>query len=81
MRATGIDHFDPSYKAMPFERRGIFKWTPNAMYTFAIAIFFGFAISAGSKAMFVFAGYTYIGTWLHYFCTEREDFKVIYGEN
>ena len=81
MRATGIDHFDPSYKNIPFERRGIFKWTPNAMYTFAIAIFFAFAFSAGSKAMFVFAAYTYIGTWLHYSCTEKEDFKVIYGNN
>jgi len=81
MRATGIDHFDPSYKDKPFEKRGIFKWSSNAMYTFAIAIFFGFAISAGSKAMFVFATYTYIGGWLHYFCTEKEDFKVIYGNN
>ena len=79
MRATGIDHFDPSYKDKPFERRGIFKWTPNAMYVFTIPIFFGFAISAGSKAMFAFAVYTYIGIWLHYFCTEKEDFKVIYG--
>ena len=26
MRATGIDHFDPSYKDKPFEKRGIFKW-------------------------------------------------------
>ena len=79
VRASGIDHFDSRYKNIPFEKRGIFKWTPNAMYTFAIAVFFGFAISAGSKAMFVFAGYTYIGTWLHYFCTEKEDFKVIYN--
>ena len=79
LRAAGADHFDSKYRDMPFERRGIFKWTPNAMYTFALAIFFGFAISAGSKAMFVFATYTYIGGWLHYFCTEKEDFKVIYG--
>ena len=27
MRATGIDHFDPSYKDKPFEKRGIFKWS------------------------------------------------------
>ena len=81
MRATGIDHFDPSYKNIPFEKRGIFKWSSNAMYTFAVAVFFGFAISAGSKAMFVFAAYSYIGTWLNYFCTEIEDFKVIYGNN
>ena len=78
MRATGIDHFDSSYKDIPFEKRGIFKWSSNAMYTFAIAVFFGFAISSGSKAMFVFAAYTYIGGWLHYFCTEKEDFKFIY---
>ena len=81
MRATGIDHFDPNYKNISFEKRGIFKWSSNAMYTFAIAVFFGFAISAGSKAMFVFAAYTYIGGWLHYFCTEKEDFKVIYGNS
>ena len=81
LRATGKDHFDPSYKNIPFEKRGIFKWSSNAMYTFAVAVFFGFSISAGSKAMFVFAAYSYIGTWLHYFCTEKEDFKVIYGSN
>ncbi len=80
LRAAGADHFDPKYRDMPFEKRGIFKWSSNAMYTFAIALFFGFAVSAGSKAMFVFAAYTYIGTWLHYFCTEKEDFKVIYGK-
>ena len=81
MRATGIDHFDPNYRDIPFEKRGIFKWSSNAMYTFAIAVFFGFAISSGSKAMFVFAAYSYIGGWLHYFCTEKEDFKIIYGNN
>ena len=81
MRATGIDHFDPDYKDTPFERRGIFKWSSNAMYTFAIAVFFSFAISSGSKAMFVFAAYSYIGGWLHYFCTEREDFRIIYEDN
>jgi len=81
MRATGIDHFDPSYNDIPFERRGIFKWSSNSMYLFAIAVFFGLAVSSGSKAMFIFATYSYIGGWLHYFCTEREDFKVIYGND
>ena len=81
LRATGIDHFEPDYKNIPFEKRGIFKWSSNAMYAFAIPVFFGFAISSGSKAMFIFAAYTYIGAWLHYFCTEKEDFKIIYGDN
>ena len=38
LRAAGADHFDPKYRDLPFERRGIFKWTPNAMYIFAIGI-------------------------------------------
>ena len=81
LRAAGADHFDLKYRDMPFERRGIFKWTPNAMYVFAIGIPFGFAVGTGSQSMFVVAIYTYISIWLHYFCTEKEDFKVIYGND
>ena len=81
LRAAGADHFDTKYRNMPFERRGIFKWTPNAMYVFAIGIPFSFAVATGSKSMFIIAIYTYISIWLHYFCTEKEDFKVIYGNN
>ena len=81
LRAAGADHFDPKYRDLPFERRGIFKWSPNAMYTFAIGIPFGFAVATGSQSMFIVAIYTYISIWLHYFCTEKEDFKVIYGNN
>ena len=77
-RAAGADHFDPKYRDMPFEKRGIFKWSPNAMYVFAIGIPLAFAVATGSKSMFVIAIYTYISIWLHYFCTEKEDFKVIY---
>ena len=36
IRATGADHFDDKYKKMPFVSRGMFKYTPNAMYTFAL---------------------------------------------
>ena len=81
LRAAGADHFDKKYGTIPFENRGIFKWSPNAMYVFAIAIPFAFAIATGSQSMFVVAVYTYISIWLHYFCTEKEDFKVIYGNN
>ena len=79
IRAAGADHFDPKYRDMPFEKRGIFKWTPNAMYVFAMGIPFGFAVATGSQSMFVVSIYSYISIWLHYFCTEKEDFKVIYG--
>ena len=81
LRAAGADHFDLKYRDMPFERRGIFKWTPNAMYVFAIGIPLAFAVATGSQSMFVVAIYTYISIWLHYFCTEKEDFKVIYKVN
>ena len=81
LRAAGADHFDIKYRNMPFERRGMFKWTPNAMYVFAIGIPFAFATATGSLSMFIVAIYTYISIWLHYFCTEKEDFKVIYGNN
>ena len=81
LRAAGADHFDLKYRNMPFEKRGIFKWAPNAMYVFGIGIPFGFAIATGSQSMFVVAIYTYISIWLHYFCTEKEDFKIIYGNN
>ena len=81
LRAAGADHFDPQYRDMPFEKRGIFKWSPNAMYVFAIGIPFAFAVATGSQSMFVVAIYTNISIWLHYFCTEKEDFKVIYGNN
>ena len=81
LRAAGADHFDVKYRELPFERRGVFKWTPNAMYVFAIGIPFSFAVATGSQSMFVVSIYTYISIWLHYFCTEKEDCKVIYGNN
>ena len=81
LRAAGADHFDPKYRDMPFEKRGIFKWSPNAMYVFAIGIPFAFAVATGSQSMFIVATYTYVSVWLHYFCTEKPDFKVIYGNN
>jgi hypothetical protein len=80
-RATGADHFDSKYKEIPFEKGGIFQWSSNAMYVFGMAIFFGFAIATGSKAGLIFAIYSYASIWLHYFCTEKEDFKIIYENN
>jgi len=80
LRAAGADHFDTKYRDMPFEKRGIFKWSPNAMYLFGIGIPFAFAVATGSKSMLIVAIYTYISIWLHYFCTEKEDFKYIYDK-
>ena len=81
MRAAGADHFDPKYRDMAFEKRGIFKWSSNAMYVFGLAVPFAFATAAGSQSMFIVAVYSYISIWLHYFFTEKEDFKIIYEKN
>ena len=37
-RAFGIDHFDPAYRILPMERRGIFRLSPNAMYVFGFLL-------------------------------------------
>ena len=79
LRAAGADHFDPKYRNLSFENRGIFKWTPNAMYVFAIGIPFSFAVATGSQSMFIVAIYTYTSIWLHYFCTEKPDIAIIYN--
>ncbi len=81
VRAAGADHFDPKYRDMAFEKRGIFKWSSNAMYVFVLAVPFAFATAAGSQSMFIVAVYSYISIWLHYFFTEKEDFKIVYEKN
>ena len=48
---------------------------------FYIGIPFAFAAGTGSQSMFIVAIYIYISIWLHYFCTEKEDFKVIYEKS
>ena len=77
LRATGIDHFEPKYKDIPFERRGIFKWTPNAMYVFGIGIPFTFAVATGSQSMFVVAIY-HLYFWLAYiiFVLKKKTLKL-----
>ena len=51
----------------------------NSRFKNKFNIPFIFAVASGSQSMFVVAIYTYISGWLHYFCTEKEDFKIIYG--
>ena len=77
-RAAGIDHFDESYKNIPFEKRGIFKWFSNSMYMFGLLLPFTIAILSGSQIVFIVGIYTYIGGWLHFFATEKPNIKYIY---
>jgi hypothetical protein len=79
-RAFGIDHFDPAAaRSLPFERRGIFRWTPNAMYVFGFLIGWVPALWWGSAAAFAAAAFNHLYIWVHYYATERPDMRRIYG--
>jgi hypothetical protein len=78
-RACGIDHFDPSYRDLPMVREGIFRFTGNAMYTFAFLGLWAIAVIGASWAALVVAMFSHAYIWVHYFCTERPDMRLIYG--
>ena len=77
-RAYGIDHFDKNYNK-PFIKRGIFRFTNNGMYFYGIMILYLPGLLLLSKAALLVALFNHIYIWVHYYCTERPDMKVIYG--
>ena len=79
-RAVGIDHFDPSYRNEPLVRHGIFRFTPNAMYTFGLLILWVPGLLAASAAALLAALFSHVYIWVHYFCTERPDMHHIYAK-
>jgi len=79
-RAFGIDHFEIKYKDIPFERRGIFRITPNAMYVFGFLALWLPAFLFQSFAALILAIFSHIYIWVHYFTTEKPDMKSIYGK-
>ncbi len=78
-RAFGIDHFDPAYRSLPLVRRGIFRWTPNAMYTFGFLLLWAIALWFGSVAALAAALFNHLYVWVHYLATERPDMRRLYG--
>jgi hypothetical protein len=77
-RAFGIDHFDPSYRHLPFVRKGIFRFTPNAMYTFGFLILWVPGLVFSSRAALLAALFNHLYIWVHYFCTEWPDMQYMY---
>ena len=80
-RALGADHFDPSYRSMPLETRGIFRFTNNGMYIFGLLVVWLPALYAASKAALLAAAFNHTYIWVHYYCTELPDMKRIYGKS
>lgn len=78
-RAMGIDHFDLSYRDMPFVRQGIFRYSSNAMYRFGfLGMWVPGLLTASAPALWV-ALFSHIYIWVHYYCTELPDIRRIYG--
>jgi len=78
-RAYGIDHFDDSYRALPFVRQGIFRFTSNAMYVFGFFILWTPGLMLLSQAALLAAAFNHLYIWVHYYCTELPDIRHIYG--
>ena len=80
-RAFGIDHFDEAYRSLPMVRKGIFRFTPNGMYTFGFFLLWIPGLWLASAAALYVATFNHLYIWVHYHCTERPDMKRIYGES
>lgn len=80
-RAFGMDHFDSRYRSMPFERRGIFWFSANAMYVFGFLLVWIPALWWGSLAALGLAIFNHLYIWVHYLTIERPDMRWIYGKN
>jgi hypothetical protein len=59
---------------------GIFRFTNNGMYVYGLMILYLPGLLLFSKAALIVALFNHIYIWIHYYCTERPDMKVIYGE-
>ncbi len=79
-RAVGIDHFDTAYRGAPLVSQGIFRFTRNGMYTYAMLLMWLPGLWWSSRAALISAGFTHAYIWVHYYCTELPDMERIYGE-
>ena len=77
-RALGGDHFRQQYREMPLVKEGAFKYSSNAMYAFAFLLFWAIALLTGSRAALATALFQHAYIWVHMYCTEDPDMRVIY---
>lgn len=80
-RAAGADHFLPEYRNKPFVKKGIYKYTSNAMYKYAMLVVWIPGLLFGSVTALLIALFNHLYVWVHYFTLERPDFAIIYNKN
>ena len=78
-RAAGGDHFRESYLSMPMIREGMFRWSPNSMYSFAFLGLWSSALIAGSWQALVVAFFQHAYVWVHMYTVEAPDMRWLYG--
>lgn len=78
-RALGADHFREEYRKMPLVKKGAFKYSSNAMYTYAFLLMWAVALLTGSQAALALALFQHAYIWVHVYCTEAPDMQLIYG--
>jgi Phospholipid methyltransferase len=80
-RALGGDHFRQQYREMHLVNEGAFKYSSNAMYTFAFMLFWSIALFTGSEAALASALFQHAYIWVHMYCTENPDMDIIYPKS
>jgi len=81
-RALGMDHFQPDrYQELPFVRQGIFKWSSNAIYTYAFLALWLIGLVFRSRTALLGALFNHLFIWAHYYFTELPDMRAIYGSS
>lgn len=78
-RALGGDHFRDEIAALPLVRKGLFKYTDNAMYGVVFLGLWGIALLCDSWNALVLAFFQHCYIWVHMYCTEKPDMEWIYG--
>jgi protein-S-isoprenylcysteine O-methyltransferase Ste14 len=79
-RAMLGDHFRERYREMPLVKKGAFKYTSNAMYSFGFLGFWSLAFFCGSQAALGLALFQHAYIWVHMYCVEEPDMEIIHGE-
>lgn len=77
-RALGGDHFEARFRQMPLVHEGAFRYSDNAMYSFAFLALWSIALLCGSRAALAMALFQHAYIWVHMYCTEEPDLAILY---
>jgi len=80
-RAYGVDHFEPEkHRRDILVKKGMFKYSDNAMYKFGFLVLWSIAFFTLSEAALLAAVFSHLYIWVHFYFTELPDMRTIYQE-